>query len=108
MPIPKILDSEYKFCLILWENEPINSTALAKLCAEKLGWKRSTTYTVIRRLIERGIIKNERAIVSSIVSKQQAEDAAIDNIIEKTFSGSMPAFVAAFTRYVGISNTEEK
>ena len=98
MEKPKIFESEYRFCLILWENEPIKSTALAKLCAEKLGWSKATTYTVIKRLTERGVIKSEGAVVSSLVSKEAAQTAQIDELVEKTFGGSLPAFVAAFTR----------
>ena len=59
MSCPKIFESEYKFCLILWENEPVKSTNLAKLCAEQLGWSKTTTYTVIKRLQDRGVLKNE-------------------------------------------------
>ena len=61
METPKIFESEYRFCLVLWENEPVNSTKLAQLCKEKLGWSKATTYTVIRRLAERGVLKNENA-----------------------------------------------
>ena len=109
METPKIFESEYKFCLILWENEPIGSTALCKLCAEKLGWSKATTYTVIRRLSERGVIKNEDTVVTSLISKSQAEDAALDEVVEKTFSGSLPAFISAFTRHTELSDkTVEK
>ena len=73
METPKVFESEYKFCLILWENEPIKSGNLVKLCKERLGWKSTTTYTVIKRLSERGVIKNENTIVSSIVSKEQIQ-----------------------------------
>ena len=69
MEIPKVFESEDRFCLILWENEPINSTKLAKLCNEKLGWSRTTTYTVIRRLSDRGVVKNENAVVTSVWSQ---------------------------------------
>ena len=73
MPTPKIFESEYRFCLILWENEPIRSTELAKLCKERLDWSKTTTYTVIKRLSDRGVIKSENAIVSAIVSKEEAQ-----------------------------------
>ena len=66
MEVPKIFESEYRFCLILWEHEPINSTHLVELCKEQLGWSKATTYTVIRRLSERGVVKNENAVVSSL------------------------------------------
>ena len=98
MSTPKIFESEYRFCLILWEHEPVNSTELVRLCKEKLGWSKATTYTVIRRLAERGVVRNENAVVTSLVSKAEAQEAEIDELVEKTFEGSLPAFVAAFTR----------
>lgn len=96
MNIPKIFNSEYRFCLILWEHEPINSTHLAALCKEQLGWSRPTTYTVIRRLSERGVLKNENTIVSTLVTKEQVQQAEMEEMMEKTFEGSVPAFIAAF------------
>lgn len=106
METPKVFESEYRFCLILWENEPINSTKLARLCNERLGWSRTTTYTVIRRLSDRGIVKNENAIVTSLVSKDEVQAAEIDELVEKTFGGSMPAFIAAFTKRKKLSGEE--
>ena len=97
MKIPKIFDSEYRFCLILWENEPINSTRLAALCKEQLGWSRPTTYTVIRRLSERGVVKNENTIVSTLITKEQVQQAEMEQMMDKTFEGSIPAFIAAFS-----------
>ena len=96
MEIPKIFNSEYRFCLILWEHEPINSTKLSVLCKEQLGWSRPTTYTVIRRLAERGVLKNENTIVSSLVSKEQVQQAEMEEMMERTFEGSVPAFLTAF------------
>ena len=103
MEIPKVFESEYRFCLILWENEPIKSSELVKLCQQKLGWKPTTTYTVLRRLGERGVLKNENTVVRSLVSKNQVQTAQIDEMVEKTFEGSLPAFVAAFTRSRSLS-----
>ena len=94
----KINDSEYRLCEILWDNEPINSTELMKLCREKLGWSKATTYTVIRRLSERGIIQNVNSIVTSLVSREEAQTAEIRELLENKFSGSLPAFMAAFVR----------
>ncbi len=105
METPKIFESEYRFCCILWEHEPVKSTELVKLCKERLGWSKATTYTVIKRLIERGVVKSEDAVVTSLVSREQAETAAVDELVEKTFDGSLPAFVAAFTRR-GLSAAE--
>lgn len=106
MNTPKVFESEYRFCLILWENEPINSTKLARLCSERLGWSRTTTYTVIKRLSERGVVKNENATVTSLVSKDEVQAAEIDELIEKTFEGSMPTFIAAFTKRRNLSHAE--
>ncbi len=99
MEIPKVFESEYRFCLILWEHEPIKSSDLVKLCSEQLGWKPTTTYTVIKRLAQRGILKNESTIVTSLVTKAQVQASEIDELVAKTFEGSLPAFVAAFTRH---------
>ena len=106
METPKIFESEYRFCLILWENEPIKSSALVELCREQLGWKPTTTYTVIKRLSERGVLRNENTIVTSLVSKDEVQASEIDQMVEKTFGGSLPAFVAAFTRHRKISDEE--
>ena len=97
MEIPKIFDSEYRFCLILWEHEPVNSTRLVELCKEQLGWSKATTYTVIRRLAERGVVKNEHPVVTSLISKEQAQQAQLEEMVERTFEGSLPAFIAAFS-----------
>ncbi len=106
MPTPKIFESEYRFCLILWENEPIKSTELAKLCKEKLDWSKTTTYTVIKRLCERGVIRNENTIVTSIVSKEEAQLSELDEMVDKKFEGSVPAFLAAFGRRQSLSDAE--
>lgn len=106
METPKIFDSEYKLCLILWENEPVNSTELVKLARQRLGWSKATTYTVLRRLGERGVIKNENATVTSLVSKSQAQAAQVDELVDRAFEGSLPAFVAAFARHKGVTRKE--
>lgn len=106
MDTPKIFESEYRFCLILWEHEPINSTELVRLCRDRLGWSKATTYTVIRRLAARGVIKNENAVVTSLISKEAAQAAEIDELVEKTFQGSLPAFVAAFARREKLSEDD--
>ena len=81
METPKIFESEYRFCLILWENEPISAAELAKLCLAQLGWKRTTTYTVIKRLSERGVLKNEDGMIVSLVSKDEAQASEIDELV---------------------------
>ena len=106
MDTPKVFESEYRFCLILWEHEPIKSSELVKLCQEQLGWKPTTTYTVIKRLSDRGVVKNENTIVTALVTKEQIQAAEINEMVEKTFEGSIPAFVAAFTRHQKLSPAE--
>lgn len=106
MNTPKIFESEYRFCLILWANEPIKSSELVKFCKEQLGWKPTTTYTVIKRLSERGVLKNENTLVTSLVSKDEIQAAEIDEMVEKTFEGSLPAFIAAFTKHSKLSEKE--
>lgn len=106
MPTPKVFESEYRFCQILWEQEPVNSTQLVKLCRERLGWSKGTTYTVIRRLAQRGVLKNENATVTSLVSKEEVQMAEFDELVEKTFDGSLPQFIAAFTRHRKLTEKE--
>ena len=97
MEIPKIHESEYRLCLLLWEREPITAVELARLSQEALGWKRTTTYTVIKRLCDRGVLRNESGTVTSLVSKEAAQAGEIDQLVESKFEGSLPAFLAAFT-----------
>ena len=106
METPKIFESEYRFCLILWEHEPIKSTELVKLCKEQLGWKPTTTYTVIKRLSKRGVLKNESTVVSALVTKDEIQAAEIDELVEKKFDGSLPAFISAFTKHQRLSEKD--
>jgi predicted transcriptional regulator len=106
MDTPKIHESEYRFCQILWAHEPVKSKELVRLCQEQLGWKSTTTYTVIKRLSQRGVLKNEDTVVTSLISKDEAQQAEIDDLVEKKFGGSLPAFIAAFTRRQSLSEAE--
>lgn len=106
MNIPKIPESEYRFCLLLWEREPITAVEMVRLCQDHLGWKKSTTYTVIKRLGERGILKLENGIVTALVTKEEAEASEIEALVESRFGGSLPAFVAAFARNRKLSDRE--
>ena len=91
----RLCDSEYRFMLIVWENAPIGSGKLVELCRDKLGWKKSTTYTVVKKLSERGFIKNENTIVSVLVDKEKCQAVETDYFVERTFGGSLPQFLAA-------------
>ena len=106
MDIPKIHEGEYRFCLIMWEHEPVTAVELVKHCQVQLGWKKSTTYTVIKRLGERGVLENNNGTITSLVSKDEAQAYEIGELVEKKFQGSLPAFVAAFTKHQKISEEE--
>lgn len=88
---------ESKFADIIWENEPISSGQLVKLCGQQLDWKKSTTYTMLKRLCERGLFQNEKGMVSALMTKEEFGAAQSEKIIEESFDGSLPAFIAAFT-----------
>lgn len=98
MNIPVIFDSEYRLCLLVWEYEPIRSTALVKLCQSRLHWSKSATYTVIRRLSEKGVLENKDAIVHSLIPKEKVQDALLESFIEKYFEDSASDLSAALSR----------
>ena len=106
METPKIFESEYRFCLILWEHEPVTTTELVKLCQAQLGWKRTTTYTVIKRLGERGVLKNQDGLVTALISREDAQVSELDELMEKKFQGSLPAFLTAFARRQSLTEKE--
>ena len=106
MTIPKVFESEYRFCLIVWENGPKTMAELAKLSKEKIGWSRTTTYTVIKRLEERGILKRDDSIITPLYTKEEIQISEMDEFIEKKFEGSLPAFVAAFSKSKKLSKSD--
>ena len=97
---------ESRFADIIWQKEPVSSTELVKLALEKFGWKKSTTYTVLRRLCERGIFQNKEGAVTSLISRQEFYAVQSEQFVEDTFSGSLPAFLAAFTTRKKLSEEE--
>ncbi len=97
---------ESKFADIIWENEPLTSSALVKLCAERLEWKKSTTYTVLKRLCEKGIFKNEEGCVTSLLKRDEFYSAQSEKYIEESFGGSLPDFLAAFTSKKSLTEDE--
>lgn len=97
---------ESKFADLIWESEPIPSGELVKLCEKELNWKKPTTYTVLRKLCERGIFKNENGSVSSLISRKEFYAMQSERFVEETFEGSLPAFVAAFTQRKQLSKEE--
>ncbi|WP_206458350.1 BlaI/MecI/CopY family transcriptional regulator [Anaerovorax sp. IOR16] len=104
----KLFESEYKFMELIWEHSPVNSTKLVKLCTEELGWKKSTTYTVLRKLCERGITKNVDATVTYMVPREEIQMQESKAFLEKTFDGSLPMFLASFLKKESLSKQEIK
>lgn len=102
----KIFESEYRFLSILWENEPIASPKLVQLCNEQLGWKKSTTYTVIKKLADKGIVKSENTIVSSLVAKEEVDRQESEELLWRTSQGNVPAFLAAFLKDRKLSKSD--
>lgn len=102
----KLCDSDYRFMMIVWEHAPVNSGELVKLCEAQLGWKKSTTYTVIKKMCEKGYISNENALVSVLISKEKVQADETEYFVDRTFGGSLPQFVAAFLGGRGISEKE--
>jgi len=101
-----LAEGESKFAEIIWDNEPIGSTQLVRLCEEQLGWKKSTTYTVLKKLCERGIFRNEDAVVTAQVSKDEFESGRSRQFVEERFGGSLPKFITAFIGKQKLSDKE--
>lgn len=97
---------EARFADIIWQNEPLSSASLVKLCENELGWKRTTTYTVLKRLSERGLFANEGGIVRSLVGREEFYSKKSESIVNESFGGSLPAFIASFTRGRNLSEKE--
>lgn len=102
----KLFDAEYRFMNLLWKHEPINSTKLVKLCFKEFGWKKSTTYSMIKRLSKRNVVKNVDTIVSAIVKREKVQGYESQAILEKTFGGSLPSFITAYLNNRKLSRAE--
>lgn len=102
----KINDSEMRFMNLVWDREPVNSTELVRLAGEALGWKKSTTYTVIRRLSDRGAVKNENALVTALVERGQVQKSESAQLIDKVYNGSLKLFLASFLEREKLSAVE--
>lgn len=101
-----INESEYRFLDILWDAEPVNSMELVRLCQERLGWKKSTTYTVIRNLSDKQIVRNDAAVVRALVSRDEVQRQESREFLDKKFRGSLPAFIAAFLKEERLTKEE--
>ncbi len=102
----KLFDAEFKFIQLIWKHEPLNSTELSKISEIELGWKKSTTYNMIRKLAERGILKNEQATVTTLIKREQIQQYESESLMEKAFDNSLPSFVAAFLKNKKLSRQE--
>lgn len=102
----KLFDAEYRFMCVIWEQEPVNSTELAKLCLARFQWKKSTTFTMLKRLGERGVLKNENAVVTALVKKEDVQKYESEAILEKVFDNSLPMFLTAFLRDKKLTKAE--
>lgn len=92
----KLFDAEYKFASLVWDFEPIKSSELVRLCADKLGWKKSTTFTVLKKLCERGIFQNEDTVVRALIKREEVQRYESSTMVERNFGGSLPRFMTAF------------
>ena len=104
----KLCESDYRFMTVVWAYEPVLSGQLVKLCLEKLGWKKPTTYTTLKKLSERGLLKNENTIVTSIVPKEDVQRYESEYFMERAFEGSLPQFIASFLDGKRISDRESE
>ncbi|MBE6938604.1 MAG: BlaI/MecI/CopY family transcriptional regulator [Ruminococcaceae bacterium] len=102
----KLCESDYRFMCVIWENEPLHSGRLVELCAERLGWKKPTTYTTLKKLIDKGFAKNEETVVTSLIPKEKVCRAASEHFVDHTFAGSLPGFLVAFLGDKKLSKSE--
>lgn len=102
----RLHDAEFRFVSLVWDNEPVNSTDLVRLCSDSLGWKKSTTYTVLKKLCERRILNNQDAIVTALVKREDVQRYESHAVLERAFGGSLPVFLTAFLGGRKISEQE--
>ena len=102
----KLCESDFRFMCVIWDNEPVPSGRLVSLCNEELGWKKSTTYTMLKKLCEKGFAKNENSVVTSLIPKEEVQAFASEHIVESSFGGSLPSFLTSFFGGKKISEKE--
>ena len=102
----RLAEGEYRFACIVWEHEPLPSGRLVELSQRELGWKKSTTYTVLKKLVDRGVLRNENAVVTAAIPKEQILREESRAVVERTFEGSLPSFLAHFMGGKTISDDE--
>ena len=102
----RLFESEFRFMSLVWDNEPVSSMKLAELCAEKLKWKKSTAFTMLKKMCEKGFAKNNRAVVTSLVTREEVWTAESERVVENTFAGSLPNFLVSFLGSKKLSREE--
>ena len=102
----RLCDSEYRFMQIVWEHAPVGSGELVRLCREELGWKKSTTYTMLKKMCQKGLAQNQDSLVTSLVPRQQVQTQESEKFVEQTFSGSLPSFLVSFLKGKTLSREE--
>ncbi len=106
MEYVKLYDIQYQFMQIIWENEPLSSRELADICLREFKWQKSTTYTMLKKLIQKGYVQNSNKIVTSLISKETVQKRESKDFLNKTFDGSLYSFIAAFTSDNNLSEEE--
>ena len=102
----KLFDAEFRFMSLIWALEPVNSTELTRVCEKELGWKKPTTYSMIKKLCDRGILKNEKATVTALIKQEDVQKYEADLFMDRVFGGSVPSFVASFLKDRSLSPAE--
>lgn len=102
----RLSESDYRFISLIWDHEPVSSMRLVSLCLEKFDWKKSTTFTMLKRLSEKGLVKNEKAVVTTLVSRSEVQAHESERFVEQTFAGSLPGFLASYLGGKTISREE--
>lgn len=108
MAYHRLCESDYRFLSLIWDHEPVNSTELVRLAADSLGWKKSTVYTMVKKLAEKGLVVSENATVRSLVPREEIQMQESRSFVDQTFSGSLPGFLVSFYGGKGISPEEAK
>ena len=106
MAYHRLCESDYRFLSLIWDHEPVNSTELVRICASELGWKKSTVYTMVKKLSDKGLVVNEDATVRSLVPREEIQRQESRSFVDQTFSGSLPGFLVSFYGGKGITQEE--
>ena len=106
MEYKRLCESDYRFMSVVWDSEPVNSTHLVELCRDQLGWKKSTTYTMLKKLCEKGFLSNRDATVTALVPREEVQASESEIFVEQTFGGSLPRFLVSFLGGKTISDRE--